>query len=142
MRGVNIYASEDKGKTWHRRGFTKNEDPTFDEPMIIERSDCSLLMYMRIPDGMSQSESFDGGKTWTTPTRTPFKATAARFFFTKLISGNLLLVRNANPDQDRSFMTAFISEDGGKNWTGKLVLDERIYTSYHYCPVKKPGKYC
>lgn len=132
MRGVNIYASNDNGKTWQRRGFTKNENPTFDEPMIVERGDGSLLMYMRIPDGMTQSESFDGGKTWSKPEKTPFPATSARFFLTKLISGNLLLVRNANPDNppERSFMSAFISEDGGKKWQGGLVLDERIKTSY------------
>ncbi len=134
QRGVNIFASRDMGKTWERIGHVRNarELSTFDEPMIVERKDGSLLMYTRITNGTTQSISTDGGRTWTTPERTSFTNASARFFIRKLQSGNLLLIRHANPDAplERSFMTAYISKDDGRTWLGGLLLDERKGISY------------
>lgn len=131
-RMANVYASIDQGKTWERIGGVKNQYPTFDEHMIVERADGSLLMYLRDICGMTQSESFDKGHTWTKPVPTPFPAASARFFLRKLKSGNILLVRNNDPidPKSRSTMTAFLSDDNGKTWKGGLVLDERYGVSY------------
>ncbi|MBR2425457.1 MAG: exo-alpha-sialidase [Lentisphaeria bacterium] len=131
-RMANVYASKDQGKTWERIGGVKNQYPTFDEHMIVERADGSLLMYLRDICGMTQSESFDKGHTWTKPVPTPFPAASARFFLRKLKSGNILLVRNNDPidPKSRSTMTAFLSDDNGKTWKGGLVLDERYGVSY------------
>jgi len=132
-RGVNIIASKDEGLTWEWRGYTANPtDRSFDEPMILEREDHSLLMYLRNKHGMTQAESHDEGATWTIPVVTPFSSASARFFLRKLESGNALLVRYNNTEhtQDRSHLTAFLSRDDGKTWEGGLLLDERQDVSY------------
>lgn len=132
-RGSNILASTDSGKTWQLRGHVSNKtDQSYDEPMILERKDNSLLMYIRDNHGMTQTESFDEGYTWTEPVKTPFKSASARFFFTKLQSGNALLVKYSNPEvtESRSFLTAYISKDEGASWQGGLLLDEREPVSY------------
>lgn len=132
-RGSNILASTDCGKNWQLRGHTCNKfDQSFDEPMIIERKDKSLLMYMRDGHGMTQSESQDEGYSWSDPVKTPFYSASARFFLTKLSSGNALLVKYSNPTQTeaRSHMTAYISKDDGASWQGGLLLDERHGISY------------
>ncbi|MBN2713641.1 MAG: exo-alpha-sialidase [Planctomycetes bacterium] len=132
-RGTNILASTDNGNTWEIRGNVKNPfDCTFDEPMLIERKDKSLLMYMRDNHGMTQTESIDEGRTWTTPVKTPWRTASARFFLRKLASGNLLLVRYANPNdsENRSDLTAYISKNDGATWEGGLLLDERNGVSY------------
>jgi hypothetical protein len=100
--------------------------------MIFERKDRSLLMYMRDCHGMTQSESFDEGNTWSVAVKTPFLSASARFFFTKLESGNALLIKYSNPidTERRSHLTAYISKDDGVTWQGGLLLDERCDVSY------------
>jgi predicted neuraminidase len=132
-RGSNILASTDQGKSWQLRGHVTNAfDVSFDEPMILERKDKSLLMYMRDNHGMTQSESFDEGNTWSAPVKTPFRSASARFFLTKLKSGNALLVKYSNPTdtERRSHLTAYVSQDDGATWKGGLLLDERSGISY------------
>jgi hypothetical protein len=132
-RGGNILASADQGGSWQLRGHVSNLfDRTFDEPMVLERKDSSLLMYMRDGHGMTQSESFDEGNTWSVPVKTPFFSASARFFFSKLESGNALLVKYSNPleTERRSHLTAYISKDDGATWLGGLLLDERCDVSY------------
>ena len=89
-------------------------------------------MYMRDNHGMTQSESFDEGNTWSTPVKTPFLTASARFFLTKLKSGNALLVKYSNPldTERRSHLTAYLSKDDGATWKGGLLLDERWGVSY------------
>lgn len=132
-RGTNILASNDKGKTWELRGNMRNEkDPCYDEPMVIERKDKSLLLYTRDNHGMTQSVSKDEGYTWSKPVKTPFTSASARFFFSKLQSGKLLLVKYSNPKftEQRSHLTAYISDNDGESWKGGLLLDERTPISY------------
>lgn len=132
-RGSNILVSSDEGRSWQLRGHVSNPfEHTFDEPMVLERADKSLLMYIRDRNGMIGSESFDQGETWSPPVRTPWQTASARFFLGRLSSGNALLVRNANPDEGsvRSHMTAYLSRDDGATWEGGLLLDERTGVSY------------
>ncbi len=132
-RGSNILASTDKGRSWQLRGHVSNlYDSLFDEPMILERKDKSLLMYMRDSHGMTQSESSDEGNTWSVPVKTPFRSASARFFLAKLKSGNALLVKYSNPidTERRSHLTAYVSKDDGATWLGGLLLDERPGISY------------
>jgi hypothetical protein len=73
-----------------------------------------------------------------TGARGPRRATPAsrirpstRFFIRRLKSGRLLLVKNAPPNgKDRSHLTALISGDDGRTWTGGLLLEERMNVSY------------
>ncbi|HCE44389.1 MAG TPA: exo-alpha-sialidase [Lentisphaeria bacterium] len=132
-RGSNILASTDQGRSWQLRGHVSNLfDMSFDEPMILEREDKSLLMYMRDNHGMTQSESSDEGNTWSSPVKTSFLSASARFFLTRLASGNALLVKYSDPivSEQRSYLTAYVSKDGGATWQGGLLLDERCDVSY------------
>jgi hypothetical protein len=65
-------------------------------------------------------------------TATSLAHPSARFFITRLASGNLLLVKHGNIDQKtgRSHLTAFVSEDDGNSWQGGLLLDQRSGVSY------------
>ena len=131
-RGAQIWASRDAGATWTRRGIAFDPDPIFQEPMVVERADGSLLMYMRTLHGMAQCESADDGFTWSEARPCAFTSASARFFLSKLASGNLLLVRYANPERPeaRSHLTAFVSRDDGATWEGGLLLDTDEPVSY------------
>jgi hypothetical protein len=49
-----------------------------------------------------------------------------------LSSGNLLLVKHGSMESrsSRSHLTAFVSRDDGRTWSGGLLLDERVGVSY------------
>ncbi len=131
--------SRDKGKTFTVKGELElSYDLRPSEPMAIERPDGSLWMLVRTAQGIGESLSTDGGATWS-PLRVPsIQHTASRFYIGRLQSGNLLLVKHMGIDADpasvgrqqRRELTAFISEDDGKTWSGGLVLDERVGCSY------------
>lgn len=124
----NVYVSEDGGKTLTYLGSADEPDTTFDENTLARRPDGSLLMTMRCTDKIAYSESFDEGKTWSKPQKLMDHA-SARAYLAALPSGNLLLVTNDHFRYRRD-MTAFLSEDGGKTWKYKLLLDARQETSY------------
>ncbi|WP_235908565.1 sialidase family protein [Roseiconus nitratireducens] len=129
-----VVVSEDEGQTWSRRGGCNvpKEDRAFDEHMLIERQDGKLWLLARTKYGIGESVSSDGGKTWPELTPSAIAHPSARFFIRRLQSGNLLLVKHGPIDQriGRSHLTAFLSEDDGKTWTGGLLLDERKSVSY------------
>jgi hypothetical protein len=107
--------------------------------MAVERKDGSLWMLVRTTKGIGESVSTDGGATWS-PLKTPaIPHTPSRFFIGRLQSGNLLLVKHLGIAEDplsggkarqRRELTAFLSKDDGKTWSGGLVLDERVGCSY------------
>ncbi|GAB3936564.1 sialidase family protein [Larkinella terrae] len=104
---------------------------TFDEHQVVQTSDKGdLLCLVRTKRGVYSSKSSDFGKSWTK--LEPFTATgpttSSRFYIGKLRSGKLLLILNNS--KTRNNMTAFLSEDGGKTWPHKLLLDSREKVSY------------
>ncbi len=131
-----VVASTDQGKTWTLRGTAtvpERKDRNCDEPMIVERRDGSLWMWIRTRYGIGHSVSTDAGRTWSDvePSKVVAHATA-RFFVRRLASGSLLLVKHGPIDKrtGRSHLTAFISKDDGSTWQGGLLLDERSGVSY------------
>ena len=131
-RGANVFSSTDAGRTFTilgRAPFAEADLAT--EPMLIERRDPSLWMLARTRYGIGSSFSTDGGRTWSPPRDSGIAHPSTRFFIRRLGSGRLLLVKNAPPNgKDRSHLTAFLSEDDGRTWTGGLLLDERMNVSY------------
>jgi hypothetical protein len=131
---IKVYASTDRGKTFHLRGTANIPDPEMrgpDEPMVVERKDGSLWMMVRVR-GMGETVSHDGGKTWTPVKRLPIPHPTARFFLRRLNSGALLLVKHGPLDERtrREKLMAFVSDDDGKTWQGGLVIDEREKVTY------------
>jgi hypothetical protein len=134
LRGANVFASADDGATWERRGAARFPNPDWHEHMLVERRDGSLWMLARTSKGIMQSTSTDGGRTWSEPTEPDgIRQPNARFHVRRLASGKLLLVKHGDKvdaHDGRVQLSAWLSDDDGRTWTGGLVLDERKGVSY------------
>ncbi|MEX0643235.1 MAG: sialidase family protein [Pirellulales bacterium] len=125
-----FYVSRDQGKSFSFLTKTPIENGSFSEHMVVERKDGSLFALSRALYGIAQIESFDHGATWKNDK--PFtkeRGVNARFHLRRLKSGALLLVVNDDA-KTRTNMTAMLSEDEGKTWPHKLLLDDRALVSY------------
>lgn len=102
--------------------------------MIVERRDGTLWMLGRVQDGLMESFSRDEGRTWTEPVRARVQSVSARFHLRRLRSGRLLLLKHGiepgRAAENRSWLTAFLSDDDGDTWSKGFVLDERFEVSY------------
>jgi len=131
LRFSNVYVSKDSGKTIELLGQADIPDRTYCEHMIVELKDKSLWMLVRTSYGIGESFSYDKGRTWTMGRPSGIQGPGSRFFIRRLKSGNLLLINHYEfKDKIRSHMTALLSEDDGKSWKYKLLLDEREKVSY------------
>ena len=130
-----VVSSDDSGVTWKtlgRANVPEKKDRNCDEPMIVERADGSLWMLVRTSYGIGESVSIDGGRTWSDVVPFQIRHATARFFIRRLRSGKLLLVKHGPIDQrtDRSRLTAYLSGDEGRSWSGGLMIDARRGVSY------------
>jgi len=129
-----MVVSADEGKTWTVRGGCNVPVAAraFDEHLFVERKDRSIWLLVRTNYGIGESVSTDRGFTWPELTPSAIAHPSARFFITRLASGSLLLVKHGPIGEKigRSHLTAFISTDDGRTWTGGLLLDERPGVSY------------
>jgi hypothetical protein len=130
-RGTYVYLrSGDRFKQFSRM---RDEDYSlydFDEHQFTLLKDGSLMSIARFRGGLRRAYSFDAGKSWTdfepVPGIGPSPSSKARIM--KLESGRLLLLYNNA--EDRSHMTAALSDDDGRTWPYKVVIDPRPETSY------------
>jgi predicted neuraminidase len=132
LRMANVFASNDQGKTWTRRGGVRYPQAQFDEHHVVERKDGTLWMTARTVGGMWESVSNDQGKTWSEPQKY-MEHIGSRHIMRRLQSGNILFVRHGAINEKtkfRSKLSAYLSEDEGKTWKGGLMLDERRGLSY------------
>ena len=126
-----VYASTDGGRTFVERGGVTLpvEWRGYDEHNLVELRDGTLRAYIRVkkgPEGLWESESSDGGFTWSEPHPSVQPHVDSRAFVRRLSSGNLLMVKNGLPGErlrERRDMTAYLSEDDGKTWPFALPLD-------------------
>ena len=123
------YKSVDNGKTFEKIGGVDMPRRSFDEHMILELNDGRLAMYVRTNYGIGVSYSYDRGKTWTKGENSGYGGPCSRFHIRRLKSGRILLVNHYN-FQGRNNLTAMLSEDDGKTWKYKLLLDGRNSVSY------------
>lgn len=133
LRGANVFASQDQGASWERRGAVRFPNPDWHEHMVVERKDGSLWMLARAAKGLMESTSIDRGQTWAEPTVSDIKHPVARFHIRRLASGRILLVKHGKTiesHEGRSQLTAWLSDDDGKSWRGGLMLDDRKGISY------------
>ncbi len=133
FRMANVFVSKDQGKSWSHRGGVLAQHRQFDEQMIVQRRDGSLLMFLRTHYGIAETESFDNGRSWTAALPSQLKHVSSRIFVRKLTSGRILLVKHGElytQPTSRSHLTAYLSEDDCKTWKGGLLLDERESVSY------------
>lgn len=134
LRGANVWVSTDNGQTFERRGAAIFPTPDWHEHMLVERRDKSLWMLGRTAKGIVESTSTDGGRTWSAAKEPPgIKQPNARFFLRRLASGKILLIKHGDridAHEGRVQLSAWLSEDDDKTWTGGLILDERKGVSY------------
>jgi len=134
-RGVNVLVSKDQGKTWQLRGIRSFPNPDWLEAMIVEKNDGQLWMMARTGVGIMESFSSDKGATWSEPAATAanIQQPNSRFFFRRLASGRILLVKNGkglHKNEGRNYFSAWLSEDDGTTWKGGLVIDDRENVTY------------
>ena len=129
-RFSNVYRTTDNGETFTRLGGADYPKRGFDEHMVYQRADGSLVMLIRGWKGdLGRAESSDGGVTWTKGVDSGLLSPGARFCVRRLKSGRLLLVNHKN-FKGRNNLTAMLSEDDGETWSDGLLLDERWDVSY------------
>jgi predicted neuraminidase len=137
-RGVNLFVSTDAGNSWAWRGHVALPNPCWHEPMVVERRDGRLWMLARTRQGIVETLSADGGRTWSAPAYPPhIRQPAARFHFRRLASGRVLLVKHGDRMDaigsergGRVKLSAWLTADEGQTWQGGLVLDDRAGVSY------------
>lgn len=142
--GAGIVRSRDQGRsfTWIGGAPGRSAEWIGDasgggmEHMIIERNDGALWMPMRIKDDLAETTSKDGGVTWSNPIRSAIQGPGSRFHIRRLRSGRLLLINHHGFSRDgsllaqRSHLTALLSDNEGKTWPHRLLLDDRSEVSY------------
>lgn len=124
-----VYRTTDGGKSFCRLGGVDMENRSYDEHMILELSDGRLAMYVRTTYGIGVAYSYDKGLTWTEGEDSGLGGPCSRFFISRLKSGRILLINHYN-FEGRNNLTAMLSEDDGKTFPYKLLLDERDNVSY------------
>jgi len=133
VRGANVFVSDDEGGHWRYRGGIIYKDSCFNEHTVAELNDGRLWMLSRGMKETFQSFSADGGKTWE-PQSTAFPHVNSKAVIRRLQSGHLLVIRHGQDitkaTPKRQELTAFLTTDEGKTWSGKLLLDERTNVSY------------
>lgn len=132
-------ASTDEGATWRwRGGCSVPEDlRNFSEATLAERRNGDLWMVIRTSRGLRESLSSDGGQSWSDPVPLPGfeKGPSTRACMRILSSGATLLVYHEvaptkSGSYPRSRLTAFLSDDEGRTWPHRLLIDGRAGVSY------------
>ena len=133
--GTYFAYSDDNGKTWHRTPVMM--DPIaglggrFEEASVVQRSDGSLIQFIRSWHGQSfVSESFDQGTSWSPPKPSGVFSSLAPSYVTRIpSSSDLLMIWNPtwNPSKPisgvRSVLACSISKDGGMTWRLPKALE-------------------
>lgn len=127
--GPYAFRTVDQGRTFTRLGCPAVADRSFDEHMIVERRDGSLLMLIRTRYGIARSTSSDGGQTWSDAVDSRTPGPNSRFYIARLRSGRLLMI-NHHDFSGRNNLTALLSDDDGETWPYRLLLDGRANVSY------------
>lgn len=128
-RGSFVYKTVDNGRTFEKIGKADVVPRTYDEHMLLEHKDGRIAMYVRTEYGIGVAYSYDRGKTWTKGEDSGLGGPCSRFCIKRLKSGRILLV-NHYEFTGRNNLTAMLSEDEGKTWKYKLLLDGRRGVSY------------
>ena len=110
--------TRDGATTWEVSGaMDKGGQPT-----AVQRSDGSLLCFLRSEPFLLQSESHDLGKTWTPAEPSPLRCPGAGVAMCRLRNGHLALVYNDSSMQ-RTPLSVALSTDDGATWSGPVNLE-------------------
>lgn len=118
--------TRDQGKSWSLSGLIDAGG----QPTVVQRSDGSLLCYLRSQPWILQSESHDRGMTWTPTRPTTLPCPGAAIALCRLRNGHLLLMFDDH-DTYRFPISIARSTDDGKTW-GRPVKIETNPGQYAY----------
>jgi hypothetical protein len=112
-----VMRSRDKGRTWKDLAVVGNDpfgNVSFGEPTLCQAKSGKIICMMRPPSDRTlfQSESLDGGKTWSLPRQTDIWGFPANLL--TLSDGRILLGYGYR--RPPYGVRACISEDEGKTW--------------------------
>jgi len=140
--------SEDGGRTWEIVGdLGRAAGAHLIQPTVVRLPDGRLLAYMRSQEGrIFSSYSTDDGRSWSVPEPTSLPNPNSGIDMVRLRSDNLVLVYNPTEPLPRSEklhpawprvmptgfevwgprtpLVAAFSEDGGRTWPRRLVLED------------------
>jgi predicted neuraminidase len=106
------------------------------QPSVVELEPGHLLAYMRtVDDDIFRSQSFDYGRTWSTPERSELGNPSSRIDLLKLANGHLVV--GYNPwTEHRSPLRLSLSTDVKKTWTPpwafSVDVENRIGPQFTY----------
>ena len=121
-----VLESFDDGRSWQRIGTvpipSDDKMENFHEPHVAELKNGKLIVMIRYqvePRVLKQSESNDGGRTWTVTHDTPLWGYPPHLL--RLRDGHLLVVygHRREPFGER----ACVSYDGGETWDSDNVIE-------------------
>jgi predicted neuraminidase len=106
------------------------------QPSVAERKDGSLLAVMRENGGtgrIRQSESRDGGKTWSPVESMDLPNPGASVELVRLASGNFALIYN-DARLNRASLAVSLSDDEGRTWKWTRHLEQAAAEGgrFHY----------
>lgn len=140
-KGSYMYVTSDQGKTFRKLGYADVQKRSFDEHMFLELQNGVVRVFVRTTYGIGAADSYDGGVHWGKDFDTGYKGPCARFHIRRLASGRVLLINHYGyPGQHRSHLTAMLSEDDGKTFPYKLLLDERKQIAYPDAAIDADGR--
>ncbi|MES2738206.1 MAG: sialate O-acetylesterase [Verrucomicrobiota bacterium] len=130
--------SSNEGESWEWHGGTSIPETlrNFSEATLAQRKDGSIWMVIRTSQGLYESTSKDEGKTWSEAIAMPqFEGPSTRACMMKLASGAFLLIYHdaqklKTGAYPRTRLMAWLSEDEGRTWPHKLMVDQRSSVSY------------
>ena len=123
---IQTIASFDHGKTWQHEGIVGLTDEISVNEAVCTITECmngSLWMVIQTSKGTWESRSAEQGMNWNGMVASNITCADNPFFIQKLISGNILLVKQVEA------LKAYISVDNGQTWSGELILDDNVHVS-------------
>lgn len=138
-KGSFMYVTSDNGKTFRRLGAADVQKRSFDEHMFLELESGVIRVFVRTTYGIGAADSYDGGLHWGKDFDTGCGGPCSRFYIRRLPSGRVLLI-NHYEFTGRNNLTAMLSEDDGKTFPYRLLLDERQNISYPDAAITADGR--
>jgi len=138
-KGSYMYVTADQGRTFRRLGYADVKNRSFDEHMFLELESGVIRCFVRTNYGIGAADSYDGGLHWGADFDTGYKGPCSRFHIRRLPSGRVLLINHVDYT-GRNNLTAMLSEDDGKTFPYKLLLDERSNVAYPDAAIDSHGR--
>ena len=102
----------------------------YTEPSFFQQDENTLVMSFRNRSGfLFASTSSDFGESWSTPVKTNFRDTRARFSAGNLPDGTAFIINNPGPHH-RRFLTIALSRDHKTFDRAFLIYGKRTRTRY------------